>query len=103
MSQLSSTVVGAPGGPCCIEFPPRQRELVALSAEGLRDNELASRLGVSTRTIRTHLERLYDKYGIHSRGAAVALFFLVLLVVFRFCAQRPPATPELLASLIGEE
>jgi len=75
MSQLSSTVVGAPGGPCCIELPPRQREIVALIAEGLRDKEIANRLGVSTRTIRTHLERLYDKYGIHSRGAAVALWY----------------------------
>ncbi len=62
-------------GPCCIEFPPRQCEILALLADGLADKEIAARLGLSTRTIRTHLERLYSRYGIHSRSAAVALWF----------------------------
>lgn len=65
-----------PDGPCCIEFAPRQREILSLIAEGMGDKEIAARLGISPRTVRTHLERLYLRYGIHSRSAAVALWFV---------------------------
>jgi len=58
----------------CIEFAPRQREILALVAEGMADKEIAVKLGVSARTVRTHLERLYQRYGLHSRSAAVALW-----------------------------
>lgn len=57
-----------------IEFAPRQREILALVAEGFADKEIAVELGVSARTVRTHLERLYQRYGLHSRSAAVALW-----------------------------
>jgi DNA-binding CsgD family transcriptional regulator len=62
------------GSHCRIEFAPRQREILALVAEGLADKEIAVKLGVSARTVRTHLERLYQRYGLHSRSAAVALW-----------------------------
>lgn len=58
----------------CVEFAPRQREILALVADGLADKEIAVKLGVSARTVRTHLERLYQRYGLHSRSAAVALW-----------------------------
>ncbi|HET7013898.1 MAG TPA: helix-turn-helix transcriptional regulator [Streptosporangiaceae bacterium] len=61
-------------GRCSIEFAPRQREILALVAEGMADKEIAVKLGVSARTVRTHLERLYQRYGLHSRSAAVALW-----------------------------
>ncbi len=57
-----------------VEFAPRQRQILALVADGLADKEIAVRLGVSARTVRTHLERLYQRYGLHSRSAAVALW-----------------------------
>jgi DNA-binding CsgD family transcriptional regulator len=57
-----------------VEFAPRQRQILALVADGLADKEIAARLGVSARTVRTHLERLYQRYGLHSRSAAVALW-----------------------------
>ena len=63
-----------PAGLCCVQFPRRQQEILALVAEGLCDKEIAARLGVSTRTVRTHLERIYQRYSIHSRSAAVALW-----------------------------
>jgi DNA-binding CsgD family transcriptional regulator len=64
----------APGRHNCVEFAPRQREILALVADGLADKEIAVQLGVSARTVRTHLERLYQRYGLHSRSAAVALW-----------------------------
>jgi DNA-binding CsgD family transcriptional regulator len=38
----------------------------------MSDKEIALRLGVAPRTIRTHLERLFHEYGLSSRSAAVA-------------------------------
>jgi DNA-binding NarL/FixJ family response regulator len=54
-------------------FSPRQAQIVALVALGLVDKEIAGRLGVSVSTVRTHLQRLYRKMGVHSRARAVAL------------------------------
>jgi len=48
----------------------RQREILALVAAGLGDKQIAHELGVSRRTIRTHLERFYRVHGLHSRAAA---------------------------------
>jgi DNA-binding CsgD family transcriptional regulator len=51
---------------------PRQSEILSLVALGMSDKEIAFRLGVAPRTIRTHLERLFREYGLSSRSAAVA-------------------------------
>ena len=52
-------------------FSPRQNEIVSLIASGHSDKQIASALGVSQRTIRTQLERLYAANGLHSRAQAV--------------------------------
>ena len=44
----------------------REREIVALIAEGLYNKEIASRLNIGTRTVETHRERIMDKLNIHS-------------------------------------
>jgi len=51
---------------------PRQAQILGLVASGLSDKEIASRLGVSPRTIQSHLDRLYLEHGLHKRSAAVA-------------------------------
>jgi DNA-binding CsgD family transcriptional regulator len=51
---------------------PRQSEILSLVAVGFSDKQIAERLGVSPRTVRTHLERLFHEYGFSSRSAAVA-------------------------------
>ena len=53
-------------------FTARQNEIVALIASGLSDKQIAVCLGLSPRTVRTHLERLYRIHALHSRTAAVA-------------------------------
>lgn len=57
-----------------LHITTRQAQIVSLIASGYPDKEIASRLGVSIRTVRTHLERLFGRYGLSSRSAAVALF-----------------------------
>ena len=51
---------------------PREQQVIALVADGLRNSEIAERLWVSPATVRKHLENIYDKLGVHTRTAAVA-------------------------------
>jgi DNA-binding CsgD family transcriptional regulator len=48
----------------------REREVLALVAEGRSNREIARVLWVSPATVRTHLEHVYAKLGVHSRTAA---------------------------------
>ena len=51
---------------------PRQLEVLQLAAQGCDGKEIAERLVVSPATVRTHFGRIYDKYGVCDRAAAVA-------------------------------
>ena len=51
----------------------REREVLAVAAEGLTAREIAARLGVRERTVTTHLGRIYGKLGVGSRLAAVRM------------------------------
>lgn len=50
----------------------REREILALLADGLGNKQIAARLGISTHTVKTHLELLFEKLGVSSRAEAVA-------------------------------
>jgi two-component system, NarL family, nitrate/nitrite response regulator NarL len=50
----------------------REREVLALVATGLPSPEIARRLNLSTTTVKTHLQRVYEKLGVGDRAAAVA-------------------------------
>ena len=45
----------------------REREIAGLAARGSADADIASSLGVSVRTVESHLHRAYAKLGITSR------------------------------------
>jgi DNA-binding NarL/FixJ family response regulator len=51
---------------------PREREVLALIADGASNREAAAKLFVSQATIKTHLLHVYDKLGVRDRAAAVA-------------------------------
>jgi DNA-binding CsgD family transcriptional regulator len=51
---------------------PREREILALVAEGMTSAEVAKSLWISSGTVRKHLENAYEKPGVHTRTAAVA-------------------------------
>ncbi|MEV6907337.1 response regulator transcription factor [Amycolatopsis sp. NPDC051071] len=51
----------------------RETEIVELLAEGLMNRQIASRLFISEATVKTHLIHIYDKLGVESRAAAVAV------------------------------
>ena len=50
---------------------PREREIVALLAEGGLYKEIASKLGISTSTVRVHLHSIYAKLHVQTRTQAV--------------------------------
>jgi DNA-binding NarL/FixJ family response regulator len=51
----------------------REREVLAVAAEGLTARQIATRLGVRERTVTTHLARIYGKLGVGNRLAAVRI------------------------------
>lgn len=53
----------------------REREVVALVAEGLSNDEIAERLFVSPATVRTHVGRAMSKLGARDRAQLVVLAF----------------------------
>jgi len=55
-----------------LHLSPRQEQILALIASGKSDSEIAVRLGISSRTVGSHLQRVYQAHGLHTRAAAVA-------------------------------
>ncbi|GAA1978227.1 response regulator transcription factor [Amycolatopsis minnesotensis] len=54
-----------------VNFTAREREILGLIGEGLRNPEIAARLVISEATVKTHINNLFAKAGFHSRADAV--------------------------------
>ena len=52
----------------------RELEILALVAEGCPNKEIASRLFISSATVRTHLMHIYEKLHVHCRTQAAAKY-----------------------------
>jgi two-component system response regulator DesR len=52
---------------------PREREVLALAAEGSTTTEIAARLGVALGTVKRHLSSCFAKLGVENRSEALAL------------------------------
>ncbi|HNA88246.1 MAG TPA: response regulator transcription factor [Anaerolineales bacterium] len=51
----------------------RELEVLKLAAKGERNKEMAYKLGITERTVKAHLQSIYQKFGVDSRAAAVAV------------------------------
>ncbi|MFD0204411.1 MULTISPECIES: response regulator transcription factor [Saccharothrix] len=51
----------------------RQREVLALMAEGTGTEEIAERMGLARNTVRNHVQRVLEKLGARSKLEAVAI------------------------------
>lgn len=49
------------------DLSARELSIVRLVAEGWSNDEVASRLGVSTKTVEVYLSRLYERWGVSTR------------------------------------
>jgi len=54
---------------------PREREVLALVAEGLTNAQIAKRLVVSQETVKFHLRNIYQKLGVSTRTEAAAYYY----------------------------
>jgi len=50
---------------------PREKEVLRMMAEGTSSRDIASRLGISYTTVRTHIRSLGSKLGVHSKLEAI--------------------------------
>ncbi len=50
----------------------REIEVLTLLSEGNSNSELAAKLHVSVNTVKTHLQRVYEKLGVSHRGQAIS-------------------------------
>jgi two-component system nitrate/nitrite response regulator NarL len=60
---------GGTGGPVISE---REREVLALTADGMSAPQIGARLHLSPATVKSHLQNVYEKLGVSDRAAAVA-------------------------------
>jgi NarL family two-component system response regulator YdfI len=51
----------------------RELEVLRAVAQGERSKEIAVQLGISERTVKAHLASIYNKLGVDSRAAAIAV------------------------------
>jgi DNA-binding NarL/FixJ family response regulator len=60
------------GSPSASLLTRREHEVLSLLVEGLNQNEIANRLVISPKTVATHIQRILQKLGVHSRAEAVS-------------------------------
>ena len=54
------------------QLTEREREILQLLAEGMRNDDIAAKLFISPQTVQTHVRNLLAKLGVHSKLEAVA-------------------------------
>lgn len=67
---VQQNVSTAPKGTVLSE---RELEVLQAAARGERNKEIAFKLGITERTVKAHLASIYQKFGVDSRAAAVAV------------------------------
>jgi two-component system NarL family response regulator len=56
-----------------VQLTPRELSALQLMADGKANKEIASALGISDRTVKTHLGHLFEKLGVTSRTEAIGV------------------------------
>lgn len=58
-------------GPSLLELTRRERDVLALMAQGADNERIGEALDLSASTVRNYVSAIYRKLGVHSRGAAI--------------------------------
>ncbi len=56
-----------------VELTEREVQVLSAVARGERNKEIAARLHITERTVKAHLDSIYNKLGVDSRAAAVSM------------------------------
>ena len=70
---LTTKYSSCDGADTPIHLSPRQRQILALVAQGATDNEIACRLYLSSASVSQYMKRIRARLGACSRAHAVAL------------------------------
>jgi len=62
--------VGA-SGDAFPDLTPREREVLELVARGLANDDIATALGLRSKTVRNHVSHLFEKLGVSTRAEAI--------------------------------
>lgn len=77
MAKVLSSAGSRPSGKAAMEPPSilteRESQVLDGVARGERSKEIAVHLGISERTVKAYLASIYDKLGVDSRAAAIAV------------------------------
>ena len=58
-----------------MQATPRELAVLTLLADGNDQQQIAAELGISPKTVATHIQHLLGKFGAHSRAQLVALAY----------------------------
>jgi DNA-binding NarL/FixJ family response regulator len=67
----AASLFGAPSGAGSQQLTARELEMLQAAARGLGNKQIAAEMGISARTVQTHLTRVFAKLGVSSRTEAV--------------------------------
>jgi DNA-binding NarL/FixJ family response regulator len=67
-----SDVAASPQPPAPDGLSPREREILALVADGRENSDIAAELVLSQRTVERHVSNIYLKLGLEGRAARAA-------------------------------
>jgi DNA-binding NarL/FixJ family response regulator len=70
----------ATGSPAKPALTPREFDVLRLVVEGAGDREIGETLGISTRTVETHVAHLLHKLGVETRTAAATIAVRIGLI-----------------------
>lgn len=66
-----------------LELHERQLQLVQCIVDGLNEDSMAEKLGLSSHTVHTHLKRLHRKLDVHNRSSLMTTVFAAHLICQR--------------------
>jgi DNA-binding NarL/FixJ family response regulator len=69
--RVAARVLRTPDPLASSPLTPRELDMLRAAARGLGNKQIAAELGVSSRTVQTHLTRVFGKLGVSSRTEAV--------------------------------
>lgn len=69
LASLIDTITPNEGRPPEIRLTPREHEVIDLLIAGRANREIATTLGVETKTVKSHVGRLLQKFGVPNRVA----------------------------------
>ena len=88
---LAARLTGAPADRSLadgIHLSPREREVLALLVAGRNHREIGEALFLSKRTVESHVARIFEKFGVRTRAAAISAALAAGLVDYPAADSR---------------